>query len=47
MTDRPRRAYRIEHPADPADARAAGSGPADVPQVPEKYAATWTRNGLR
>jgi hypothetical protein len=29
---------RIEQPADPADVRAVGYGPDDVPVVPEKYA---------
>jgi DNA/RNA non-specific endonuclease len=39
MTDRSRRApVRIEQPADPADVRAVGYGPGDVPQVPEKFA---------
>lgn len=39
MTERPRRASgRIEQRADPADVRAVGYGPDDVPQVPEKYA---------
>ena len=39
MTDRPRRAIRrIEQRADPADVRAVGYGPDDVPVVPDRYA---------
>jgi len=39
MTERPSRAsVRIEQPADPADVRAVGYGPDDVPVVPDKYA---------
>ncbi|TCC24616.1 DNA/RNA non-specific endonuclease [Kribbella speibonae] len=39
MPERPSRASaRIEQPADPADVRAVGYGPDDVPVVPEKYA---------
>jgi hypothetical protein len=38
MPERPSRASaRIEQPADPADVRAVGYGPDDVPVVPEKY----------
>jgi len=38
MTERPSRAsVRIEQPADPADVRAVGYGPDDVPVVPDKY----------
>ncbi|TDW21826.1 DNA/RNA non-specific endonuclease [Kribbella kalugense] len=32
-----RASARIEQPADPADVRAVGYGPRDVPKVPEKY----------
>ncbi|WP_327635505.1 DNA/RNA non-specific endonuclease [Kribbella sp. NBC_00482] len=38
MPERPRASARIEQPADPADVRAVGYGPDDVPVVPEKYA---------
>ncbi|MET9271546.1 DNA/RNA non-specific endonuclease [Kribbella sp. NPDC003557] len=39
MPDQPSRASaRIEQPADPADVRAVGYGPDDVPVVPERYA---------
>ncbi|TDW92342.1 DNA/RNA non-specific endonuclease [Kribbella sp. VKM Ac-2566] len=39
MPERPSRASaRIEQSADPADVRAVGYGPGDVPVVPEKYA---------
>jgi hypothetical protein len=39
MPERPSRASaRIEQPADPADVRAVGYGPDDVPVVPDKYA---------
>lgn len=39
MTERPSRAsVRIEQPADPADVRAVGYGPDDVPVVPDRYA---------
>lgn len=38
MTERPSRAsVRIEQPADPADVRAVGYGPDDVPVVPDEY----------
>ncbi|NIK58942.1 DNA/RNA non-specific endonuclease [Kribbella shirazensis] len=42
MPERPERvsraSARIEQPADPADIRAVGYGPDDVPLVPERYA---------
>ncbi|WP_350275474.1 DNA/RNA non-specific endonuclease [Kribbella sp. HUAS MG21] len=38
MPERPRASARIEQPADPADVRAVGYGPDDVPVAPEKYA---------
>jgi DNA/RNA non-specific endonuclease len=38
MPKRARASVRIEQPADPADVRAVGYGPDDVPVVPERYA---------
>ncbi|MEU4191948.1 DNA/RNA non-specific endonuclease [Kribbella sp. NPDC026611] len=38
MTDPSRASVRIEQPAHPADVRAVGYGPDDVPQVPARYA---------